>query len=267
MPSLLEAKKLPVLTKEEERELFLKVRSSDRRISHRARERLIRHNLRLVAKVAYSQRDAQQDFECHFSAGLEGLNRAIDLFDLDRNLKFSTYAYYWIYSAISHSIQDESTKLPYRVPGATWERLWKRNKAIARLGAQGVTLTREALLAELKASDRGNKWTMEHLDLLERAFLTKSSLDAPTREECGSSSRLDFIEVEELPSLDRLQSRLCLQELMQGMSSVEQDLVLSLADGETPSKLAQSMSIPKTEIRKIQAKLQRRAQALYPEAF
>ncbi len=78
----------PILTKEEEAEYFKRHHQGDRK----AREKLIEHNLRLVAHVVrkyYSTSNNQEDL---ISVGTIGLVKAIDSFKSDNGTKFATYA-------------------------------------------------------------------------------------------------------------------------------------------------------------------------------
>ena len=76
------------LSAREEIEAFAALRAGDRS----AREKIIRHNLRLVAHVAkkyYAQPGDQEDL---ISIGTIGLMKAVDTFDTTRKARFATYA-------------------------------------------------------------------------------------------------------------------------------------------------------------------------------
>lgn len=76
------------LSAREEIETFAALRAGDRS----AREKIIRHNLRLVAHVAkkyYAQPGDQEDL---ISIGTIGLMKAVDTFDITRKARFATYA-------------------------------------------------------------------------------------------------------------------------------------------------------------------------------
>ena len=76
------------LSAREEIETFAALRAGDRS----AREKIIRHNLRLVAHVAkkyYAQSGDQEDL---ISIGTIGLMKAVDTFDTTRKARFATYA-------------------------------------------------------------------------------------------------------------------------------------------------------------------------------
>ena len=76
------------LSAREEIETFAALRAGDRS----AREKIVRHNLRLVAHVAkkyYAQPGDQEDL---ISIGTIGLMKAVDTFDTTRKARFATYA-------------------------------------------------------------------------------------------------------------------------------------------------------------------------------
>ena len=84
------------LSAREEIETFAALRVGDRS----AREKIIRHNLRLVAHVAkkyYAQPGDQEDL---ISIGTIGLMKAVDTFDTTRKARFATYASRCIENAI-----------------------------------------------------------------------------------------------------------------------------------------------------------------------
>ena len=84
------------LSAREEIETFAALRAGD----GSAREKIIRHNLRLVAHVAkkyYAQPGDQEDL---ISIGTIGLMKAVDTFDTTRKARFATYASRCIENAI-----------------------------------------------------------------------------------------------------------------------------------------------------------------------
>lgn len=78
----------PPLSKEEERELFRKSRAGDAA----ARNRLIEHNLRLVAHIVKKYYTTSRDQDDLISVGTIGLIKAIDSFDAENGARFATYA-------------------------------------------------------------------------------------------------------------------------------------------------------------------------------
>lgn len=76
------------LTAPEERAAFLAMAAGDTA----AREKLIRHNLRLVAHITKKYYAAPADQEDLVSVGTIGLIKAVSTFDYNRAARFSTYA-------------------------------------------------------------------------------------------------------------------------------------------------------------------------------
>lgn len=76
------------MSAQQERETFEKLRAGD----PEARERIIRHNLRLVAHIAKKYYALPGDQEDLISIGTIGLIKAVNTFDDTRRARFSTYA-------------------------------------------------------------------------------------------------------------------------------------------------------------------------------
>ena len=75
------------LSKSEEQYLLKKYYAGDRK----ARNKLIEHNLRLVAHIAKKYSSNQQDNEEYISIGTIGLIKGIDSFSEEKGFKLSTY--------------------------------------------------------------------------------------------------------------------------------------------------------------------------------
>ena len=79
---------LPLLSREEKEELFVKIKAGDME----ARETFIKGNLRLVLSVIKRFYGRGENADDLFQIGCVGLIKAIDNFDLSQNVQFSTYA-------------------------------------------------------------------------------------------------------------------------------------------------------------------------------
>lgn len=88
---------IPVLSAEEEKELFLKYRDSSGKEREKIRKEIIEKNLRLVLKIA-SRFNGERGLIV--SNGNMGLIKAFERFDVSKGYKFSTYAAWWIFQAI-----------------------------------------------------------------------------------------------------------------------------------------------------------------------
>ena len=80
--------KLPVLSNEEKEELLQKIRNGDKE----ARTKFINGNLRLVLSVIKRFYGRGENMDDLFQIGCVGLIKAMDNFDIDQNVQFSTYA-------------------------------------------------------------------------------------------------------------------------------------------------------------------------------
>lgn len=96
--------KLPVLTREEKDELFVKIKAGDMQ----AREKFIHGNLRLVLSVIQRFNNRGENADDLFQVGCIGLIKAIDNFDTTLNVQFSTYAVPMIVGEIRRYLRDNN---------------------------------------------------------------------------------------------------------------------------------------------------------------
>lgn len=97
--------KLPLLTEEEQKELFRKIQSGDKE----AREQFIRGNLRLVLSIIQRFSNSGENIDDLFQIGCIGLMKSVDNFDVTMNVKFSTYAVPMIIGEIRRYLRDNNS--------------------------------------------------------------------------------------------------------------------------------------------------------------
>lgn len=100
--------KLPVLSNSRMRELLREMRAG----SETARNELVQGNLRLVLSVIQRFNNRGENVDDLFQVGCIGLMKAIDNFDLNQNVRFSTYAVPMIIGEIRRYLRDNN---PIRV--------------------------------------------------------------------------------------------------------------------------------------------------------
>ena len=83
--------KLPVLSDEEKTELLKRIKQGDKQGDKQARDKFINGNLRLVLSVVQRFGNRGESADDLFQIGCVGLIKAIDNFDPNLNVKFSTY--------------------------------------------------------------------------------------------------------------------------------------------------------------------------------
>ncbi|MBO5092678.1 MAG: RNA polymerase sporulation sigma factor SigG [Clostridia bacterium] len=96
---------LKVLSDEEKRTLLLKVKDGDKK----ARNELIDGNLRLVLSIIQRFTGRKENLDDLFQVGCIGLIKAIDNFNVDLNVKFSTYAVPMIIGEIRRFLRDNNS--------------------------------------------------------------------------------------------------------------------------------------------------------------
>ena len=120
----------PLLTAEQERQLARRVREHSDPI---AREQMVQANLRLVVKIAKDYSNAGMTLNDLVAEGNLGLMRAVEEFDPDAGVRFSTYASWWIKQAIRRAMINAGQ--PIHIPAylakliAKWRRTHSRLKA------------------------------------------------------------------------------------------------------------------------------------------
>ena len=128
----LRAQKLYVLSKEEEKELFIKFNNGD----EDAYNKILYHNLRLVLNIANRYINRGLEYEDLIQEGNIGLLTAISRYDVTKGFRFSTYAIWWIRQALMRAIGNNSRNI--RVPIHKMEKLnkfWERVKMLeSKLG-------------------------------------------------------------------------------------------------------------------------------------
>ena len=132
---------LKVLSAEEKTELLKRTKAGDRK----ARAELIDGNLRLVLSIIQRFSGKVRDADDLFQVGCVGLIKAIDHFDTELGVKFSTYAVPMIIGEIRRYLRDNNTLRVSRGP---------RDLASRALGAKeelSNTLLREPTAEDIAA--------------------------------------------------------------------------------------------------------------------
>ena len=124
---LREINETSLLSAKEEQELAAAIAQGD----VRARDRMVRANLRLVVNIARGYTGKGLGLQDLIEEGNLGLLRAVEGFDPSVGTRFSTYASYWIKQSIKRALINSAKTI--RIPAYMVELLSKWRRASARL--------------------------------------------------------------------------------------------------------------------------------------
>src|SRR5712691_2103671 len=227
-----EIARIPRLTPEEEKELGRRVQKDDKA----ALEQLVNANLRFVVSYAKRYRNSHVLFLDLINEGNIGLMHAAKKYDPDKNVKFITYAVWWIRQAILHALSEQGGA--FRLPPKRANLMYRLEKAIAASMTEGSHLpTPEELATSLGV-------TVKEVQTLMHANTDNFSLNAELDDE-SHTELADVIEQTTVPSAEQeMQEQSRREELLAHMSelSPKERLVLTLRNGVTdniPKKITE----------------------------
>jgi RNA polymerase primary sigma factor len=172
---LREIGQVKLLTPQEEIELAARIKRGDKK----AREQMIKANLRLVVKIARDYEGIGLPLLDLISEGNIGLIKAVERFDPAKGGKLSTYGSWWIKQAIKRALANQSKTI--RLPVHLADKIARMRRAALRLQEElGREPTDEELSEELGITAR-------RVAQMRLAALPPTSLDAPIRDEDSNS--------------------------------------------------------------------------------
>jgi RNA polymerase primary sigma factor len=243
---LKEVAKIPLLSPEEEKELAIRAKRGDRD----AIQLLIESNLRFVIKVAKKYQKSGLPLLELINEGNVGLIEAARRFDPERQVRFTSYAVWWIRQRILHYIAEASqlfrmtpktANIRYRIGAA----LNKRN---------GLEMpTREELAKEIGV-------TLNELNLSMEASPKSYSLDYPIYDG-GDMMLSDVLEQHIVASPENLVAASSMKrqidESLQSLTAMEQKILrlrfgLDDDNPQTLSKVGKQLNLSRERIRQIE---------------
>ncbi len=238
------------LSAPQEKELGRRIQSGDQE----ALQRLVEANLRFVVSYAKRYRGLGMSFLDLIHEGTLGLIEAAKRFDPDRNVKFISYAVWWVRQAIFHSLSEHVRV--FRLPQ-------KLSSQVSRMGT-----ARRQLTAELERTPTTDELA-EKTDLSKKeveALLLAGGEDLSLSTAVGEGGTLelgDVLEQDSVPSVELELIRSSFEEQVRAMVSQLDDKereVIKLRfglDGEDPRTLQEigaALGLSRERIRQIESK-------------
>jgi RNA polymerase primary sigma factor len=243
---LQEIGRYPLLSRAEEVQLAKRIEQGD----EAARKRMTESNLRLVVTIAKTYQGREVDLLDLIQEGTVGLMRAVERYDWRRDVKFSTYAAWWIRHGIAQALLSAR---PLRVPGSIVARANDIRAAERDLAAQ---LGRQPSTSEIAAE---LALTSAEVDEARAALQPCSSLDASISGE--DTQRIDLIpDPNATDPVDALVEEPRDQELRERLSELSErgrkviELRFGLRDGvaHTADAVAAELGVTRERIRQIE---------------
>ncbi len=232
-----------LLTDRETKELLARAQAGD----DHARERLVQCNLRLVKSLISRFAHRQHEIEDIYQLGCIGLIKAIDRFDLNQEVKFSTYAVPLILGEIRRYLRDNG---PIKVSRGLKELAMKAKRERETLRR---SLGREATMEELAAALEVKP---EQLVMAQEATSQPASLHEEIYQDDGNPIYvLDHLTEDEEPDSSWVDS-IALQEVLLDLTPREQQIVrMRYFQGKTQTEIASRFHVSQVQISRLEKRI------------
>lgn len=232
--------KLPVLKGDETRQLLEKAQTGD----EAAREKLISGNLRLVLSVVQKFANRGESMDDLFQVGCIGLIKAIDCFDLNQNVQFSTYGVPMIAGELRRFLRDHSA---IRVSRSMRDTAYKVLQAKEKLtNDNGREPDVETIAKELGLPRQDVVFAME-------AICDPVSLYEPIFSDVGESATV-MDQIGDTKNTDeQWLEQIALEEAMRRLTRREKRiLALRFYDGRTQMEVAKAVGISQAQVSRLE---------------
>lgn len=259
---LREIRKAKLLTFEEEQDLGRRIRAGD----VQARQRMIESNLRLVVNIGKRYIGRGLPFQDLIEEGNLGLIKAVEKFDYERGLRFSTYASWWIRQAIERAIVNHgrTIRLPVHI-NELLNTMIRTTRRLARDLGRDPTVEEVAQVLKIGAD--------EVRDLLGKASRTLSlDMAVGDREEGSLADTIEDVQSQSpIAVVEESRRQQCLREWIKQLPENERRVVirrfgLVSGEAETLQVIGERLGITRERVRQIEASGLKRLRAISQRA-
>ena len=232
--------KLKVLKNEETRALLLRAKEGDQQ----AREELISGNLRLVLSVIQRFSNRGENADDLFQVGCIGLMKAIDNFNTDLDVKFSTYGVPMIIGEIRRYLRDNSTMRVSRAMRDTAYKVLQAKEAYIAQHQKEPTVEEIANILDIKREE-----VVFALD----AILEPVSLSEPVYSDSGDTICV-MDQVRDSKNTDEMWlERIALKEAVSHLSEREKKILsMRFFQGKTQMEVSAEIGISQAQVSRLE---------------
>ena len=242
---------LPVLSNKEKEELLRKVKNGD----NEAREEFINGNLRLVLSVIQRFQNRGENADDLFQIGCVGLIKALDNFDLNQNVQFSTYAVPMIIGEIRRYLRDNN---PIRVSRSVRDLAYKSLQVKERLTKEtGKEATIEQIAKVLEIDKEEIAFSLD-------AIQDPVSLQEPIYKD-GSENLYIEDQVRDNKNIDeKWAENLTIAQALAKLNKREKDIIARrFFDGRTQMEVAEEIGISQAKVSRLEKDAINRIRKVY----
>ncbi len=212
----------------------------------RARERVIQEQLPLVEFLARKFAGRGEPVDDLVQVASVGLIKAVDRFDVDRQIEFSTYATPNILGEIKRYFRDKGWAM--RVPRGLQE---LRQSAKEAIRDETVRSGRSPTIEELSRILNADEESVAEALTLGRAYNT-NSLDAPVNQDDTDGDTIVDLQADGDSPIDGIEDKLLLRSAMRLLKDQQQTILkLRFDEGKTQTEIADRIGVSQMHVSRL----------------
>lgn len=236
----IDTSKLQTLTDDEKRDLLRKSKEGD----IESRQKLIYGNLRLVLSIIQRFSNRKEDPDDLFQVGCIGLIKAIDNFNLDLEVKFSTYAVPMIIGEIRRYLRDNNAiRISRSMRDIAYKALQAREEYLREKQCEPTVDQIAEMLKEKK----------ENVVRAMEAIVEPISIYEPVYNENGDSIYLMDQLSDSNPSDESWLENIALKEAMKKLNDRERTIInMRFYKNKTQMEIAEEIGISQAQVSRLE---------------